>query len=238
MTTTPPSRLPPDEDETNGMPPPDAGTPWTPRPPSGIPPEAIAYLEMLENRPAGNPPGYVPPAYAPLAASRASSRSTSIPVGRRQGRVQEVGYRRPFDFAHAHGVFFRVRFESLPIPDHALGVAYLNYEDRKWLFGRRVGNYYHVEYHSGSPRTKCILHRGSASFARRHSPEWERINSTSRVGTTSAGIGADTVKGESCCCECDARSGSRPLEGGPPRVQRRPCLTRSAGSSCGDGSGT
>lgn len=132
MTTTPPDRLPPGEDETGGMPPPDVG---------GLPPEVTAYFDMLDNRPSFAPPGYEgAPAYALYINS----------VGRRQGRVQASGCRSPFEFEHAHGIFFQVRFELLPIPDHAMGVAYLNYADRTWMFGRRAGNY-HVEYRSASP---------------------------------------------------------------------------------------
>ena len=69
-------------------------------------------------------------------------------VGRREGRVQPIAPRSPIEFDSRHGVFDRVRFGIMPIPSHAMGVAYVNYPDRLWLLARRAG-YTHVEFREG-----------------------------------------------------------------------------------------
>ena len=68
-------------------------------------------------------------------------------VGRSPNRVQPLAVRSPVYFDMQHAIFLQMRFELMPIPDHAMGVAYVNYRDSRWLFARRTGSY-HVVFRS------------------------------------------------------------------------------------------
>lgn len=100
---------------------------------------------------AGMPPPERPPPYAPPGPYTRPWRIQDQQafhigsVGRREGRLQPLAPRSPLDFDTRHSVFDRVRFEIMPIPNHAMGVAYVNYADRLWMFARRMGHY-HVAY--------------------------------------------------------------------------------------------
>lgn len=113
--------------------------------------------DAVERPPAyPSPPGFAevmldrPPEYQPPGAARHSSLRLRIgSVGRGSQHVQPLALRRPLDFDWSHGVPDRRLFEALPIPSHAMGVAYVNYADQKWMLARRVGRY-HVAYRSST----------------------------------------------------------------------------------------
>lgn len=137
----------------------------------GMPPPQGAPPGYIHDRapPAGAPPPYgqarqdMPPSYAQawppwrLPGNHALHIGS---VGRREGRVQPIAPRSPLDFDLRHGVFDRLRFELMPIPSHAMGVAYVNYPDRRWMLARRAG-YTHVELrHVTAPFTPYRVRMG------------------------------------------------------------------------------
>ena len=112
------------------------------------PPERPPGYQSLGPR----PPGYLPPGrhLQPAGVSSSTPGFAIGSVGRRPERVQPLLMRSPLDFDIGHAIFHQIRFELMPIPDHALGVAYVNYRDSKWMFARRTGHY-HVVYRSANP---------------------------------------------------------------------------------------
>lgn len=93
------------------------------------------------------PPPPLPPSYAtapqyqhPNRVYRHSSHTQLMvaSVSRKPGRAQPIALRRPFDFDSKHGTFFHWKFELHSIPDHAMGVAFVNYRDARYALGRVV----------------------------------------------------------------------------------------------------
>ena len=131
---------PPDEDYSDGNPPPHD---WMLRPRTPTPPP-------------GPPPGYLRSSTTYHAQRGLFGQDGTLlsfhigSVGRRPDRVQQLALRSPVYFDMHHAIFLQVRFEVMPIPPHAMGVAYVNYRDSKWMFARREGSY-HVAFRASAP---------------------------------------------------------------------------------------